>query len=431
MPGWARGFHGRLALVAAVAFAIRVLHALLVAPATSGVEDGFWFSQVAHSIAHGDGFTIFTGNLFGDDLATRVTAEHPPLYPLILAAAIKLGITGDEALRALGAPLGALTVILVGLIARRVAGDRAGIAAAALAAVYPLLIAADGALLAETLYAPLIAATLLTALKTVDRPTGARAAALGALTGLAILTRSEAILLLPLLIAPAAWLARERRALTLVTATATAALVISPWLIRNASTFDKPLLTTNAGGVLAQTNCHRAYHGRDLGYLVSACRTARRPGESEAESDDRWRDEGADYAGDHAGRVPVALAVRALRAFGLWQPFRSADEQGRSANVMKLGIVLYYPLVVLAIAGAIRLGRRRRSDLILVLAPIALAALTALAGYGSVRLRLPADLSLVVLAAAALFVQDRAEADDRRSLGGRDLEVLGRAHREP
>jgi hypothetical protein len=33
---------------------------------------------------------------------------------------------------------------------------------------------------------------------------------------------------------------------------------------------------------------------------------------------------------------------------------------------------------------------------------------TALASYGSLRLRLPADLTLVVLAAAGLFVEDRS-----------------------
>jgi hypothetical protein len=163
--------------------------------------------------------------------------------------------------------------------------------------------------------------------------------------------------------------------------------------------------------------------------LVSGCRRPRHRGESEAQSDDRWRDEGIDYAGDHAGRVPIAVAVRALRASGLWQPFRSAEEQGRSANVMKLGIVLYYPLLLLAIAGAIKLRRRRRSELIILLAPIVLALGTAMAGYGSVRLRLPADLSLIVLAATALLVQNRAQPDDRGALGGRDLEVLGGPHR--
>jgi 4-amino-4-deoxy-L-arabinose transferase-like glycosyltransferase len=405
MPAWTRGFRARLALIAAAALAIRLIHAIAVAPASEGIEDAFWFRQVAESIAGGDGFTIFSGDVFSGEVDRRATAEHPPLYALLLAAATKIGITTDEGLRALGSISGAVTVALIGLIARRVAGATVGLAAAAIAAAYPLLIAADGALLAETIYAPLIAGAVLTALHLIDRPGAKTAALLGAITGLAILTRSEAVLLLVLLVAPAAWFAKERRATTLATATVTAALVVSPWVIRNASTFDQPLLTTNAGGVLAQTNCHRAYHGDDLGYLVSDCRSQRRPDEDEAQSDDRWREEGLDYAGDNAGRVPVAVTVRALRAWGFWQPFRGTEEQGRSANVMRLGVVVFFPLLVLAVIGAFRL-RDQRAQLIVLLAPVALATLTAIASYGSLRLRLPADLSLTVLAAVGLFVKD-------------------------
>ena len=413
MPAWTRGFRARLALIAAAALAIRLVHALAIAPPTAGIEDGFWFGQVANSIADGDGFTIFSGDVLSGSGETRRTAEHPPLYPLLLAAAIKLGITGDEALRALGSISGTVTVVLVGLIARRLGGNGAGLLAAAVAALYPLLIAADGALLAETIYAPLIAAAVLTSLHLVDRPTPAKAVLLGAMTGLAILSRSEAILLLPLLVAPAALFARERRALTLMTATVTAILVISPWVVRNAQTFDQPLLTTNGGGVLVQTNCERAYRGDDIGYLVPDCRDPRRPGEDEADADDRWRGEGLNYAGDHAGRLPVVAAVRALRAAGLWQPFRSAEEQGRSANVMKLGIVVSYALIALAIVGASRL-RHRKKELAIVLAPVVLALLTAILTYGSIRLRIPADLSIAVL--AGLLVKNRSEPDDRRAL---------------
>ena len=42
--------------------------------------------------------------------------------------------------------VGTVTVVLVGLLARRVAGERAGLIAAAVAAVYPLLWLADGSL---------------------------------------------------------------------------------------------------------------------------------------------------------------------------------------------------------------------------------------------------------------------------------------------
>jgi len=48
--------------------------------------------------------------------------------------------SGEAGLRSLSAVFGTATIVLIGLMARRLAGDRAGLAAAALAATSPLLI---------------------------------------------------------------------------------------------------------------------------------------------------------------------------------------------------------------------------------------------------------------------------------------------------
>ena len=64
--------------------------------------------------------------------------------------------------------MGAATVALIGLLARRVAGDRAGLVAAAIAAVYPPLWMLDASLRSESLYAPLIALVLLLAYRLRD-----------------------------------------------------------------------------------------------------------------------------------------------------------------------------------------------------------------------------------------------------------------------
>src|SRR5205807_3574540 len=132
----------------------------------------------------------------------------------VLSVVSLLGGTGELAHRSLGALLGAGTIVLIGLLGRRVSGERVGILAAAIAAVYPILVAADGALMSETLYGLLIAAALLVALRLLDREPGLPlAAALGALVGLATLTRAEALLLLPLLAWPVAARAQARRLL--------------------------------------------------------------------------------------------------------------------------------------------------------------------------------------------------------------------------
>src|SRR3712207_9300748 len=103
-----------------------------------------------------------------------------------------------RSLRLLGAATGGATVALVGVLGRQLAGARAGLLAAGLAAVYPTLIAADGALMSESLFGLLVALSLLAAHRLLDAPGVGRALVLGALAGLAALTRGEALLLLPL-----------------------------------------------------------------------------------------------------------------------------------------------------------------------------------------------------------------------------------------
>jgi hypothetical protein len=91
-------------------------------------------------------------------------------------------------------------------------------------------------------------------------------------------------------------------------------------------------------------------------------------------------------------------AVRFLRVWALYQPFRSARDQGRSYNVMRLGIVFSWLLVPLAVIGAVAL-RRRGTPLLVLLAPIALVSVAAVITFGGVRYQVAADLALAVLAA--------------------------------
>ena len=185
------------------------------------------------------------------------TAAHPPLYPTVLAGLSLLGGDGVLAQRALGAFLGGVTIVLVALIGRRVGGDRVGLVAAAVAALHPVLVGADGAPMSESLYGLLVAACLLVALRLRERRGVGLAAALGALIGLAALTRSEALLLVILIGLPltlsGARAGRWRRALALCGA---CAVVLAPWTIRNWSAFDRPtLISHNDSTVLAGANC--------------------------------------------------------------------------------------------------------------------------------------------------------------------------------
>lgn len=393
-------FRARVGLIALAGLALRLGYVLGPARHTKGIGDWYFFHWGANLIADGHWFVDPFLHTFEGRLVP--SAGHPPLWELLLSGVSFLGGTSYLAHRALGCILGAATIVLVGLLGRRAGGERAGVTAAALAAVYPVMIAADGSLMSEGLYTLLVAAVLLAALRLRDRPDSRSAALLGGAVALAALTRSEALLLLPLLVLPVTLTRPAARLRLTAVALLTAAILIAPWTARNWAEFDRPvLISTNDGTLLAGANCGLTYHGEDVGFWNIEC-ISERTMRNEARQEARWRSEGASYAGDHARRLPVVLAVRLLRTFDLYQPRRMVRfAEGRLVRADQIGVAVYYLLVPFALAGGWLLRRSRR-DLLVLLAPVALVVALSLIGYGIPRFRAPAEVTIVVLAALAV-----------------------------
>ena len=303
MLGRPRGFAQTVALIVAGGVALRALVLLTIARHTVGIGDWWFYHWQAGLIAHGQGFLDPFQLLQGKAVPS---AGHPPLYPLLLAGMTKIGLGSTLGHRSLGLALGAVNIVLIALIARRVAGERAGIVAAVIAAIYPIFVGADTDLMAETLYGPLIAGALLAALHLLDRPAARTAAVLGALIGLAALTRSEALLFLPLLAAPVAWRGgRSGRALRVGASIAACVLVLVPWAIRNATTFDRFVpISTNDATVVAGANCGSTYHGVDMGGWNIKCISPRSAGDESVQAS-IWRRGGVHYATHHLGRLAI------------------------------------------------------------------------------------------------------------------------------
>jgi 4-amino-4-deoxy-L-arabinose transferase-like glycosyltransferase len=412
MPVRRGTFRGRLAAIVAGAVVLRLLYVLVLARHVPMAGDSQFFNGEANLVADHKGYIEpFVNAAFGTSVPT---AAHPPLYPTVLAGLSLVGLKSVLAHRALGAFIGGVTIVLVALIGRRVGGERVGLVAALVAAVYPLLVAADGAPMSESLYGMLIAACLLLALVLRERRTVGVAAALGAVIGLAALTRSEALLLLVLLGLPLVW-RHWRAALALVL---TCVVVLAPWTIRNYSVFHRfTLISHNDSTVLAGANCSRTYHGIDLGSWRFDCisqRTTFQEGKQAA----IWRREGIDYATSHAGRWPAVVPVRVLRTWDFWQPHRQVDlAEGRARWAETAGVIAYFLLLPLVVAGAVLLWRRDRGAASILLAPALLVTFSSAVGYGNPRFRHAFEMSIVVLASTAIvaFAERRRR---RRSAAG-------------
>jgi 4-amino-4-deoxy-L-arabinose transferase-like glycosyltransferase len=391
-----RSFALRLALITALGAALRVLQTQLVAPwPPRFFNDEAYYHTLAQLIARGEGF-VRPSEFFDEGLSVP-TAERAPLFPLALAGLAKLGVTGGDA-RLLGVLTGAGTIVGLGLLGRRLAGPRAGLLAAALAAVYPTLIAADGAMMTESLYGCLAAFSLLAAYRLLDAPSAGRALALGLVIGLAALARGEALLLMPLLLVPVVrrpggWRAAAVTCLAFV-------VVLTPWTVRNWIVFDRPvLIATEAGETLAGANCERSYYGEHVGAWAVSCVKFSGRG-TEAEELNELGREGIRYAGENLERVPAVLAARLARSWGVHP--RAQRPEGRAEWITTLGVALYFALLLPLAAYGFVLLRRRRTSVWILAAPFITVTVTTLITYGTPRFRHSAELALVVLAAVAL-----------------------------
>jgi len=387
-----RGFERRLALIAFAGLVVRVAYAIHNRDYTVQ-GDALTFHLEGGYVADGQGFhNIFDG---------RPTAEHPPLHILLIALVDLFGGHSFLSQRLALCVVGTGTVVLVGLAGRLLGGERLGLIAAGVAAVYPMLWLADGSLMSETTYAFFITAALLCALAYRRAPSPARAAGLGALIALAALTRGEGLALLVLLALPLAW-GRWRH---LAAVAAAAVVVLAPWTIRNLTTFDKPfLISTNSQGIWAGANCHQTYYTDQIGAWVFSC-YGPRPAGDESEQTVVYRDRGLRYLRHHTSRLPLVAAARLGRLWDVYKPwsqgtFFSALE-GRRPRATHLGLVVYWALLPLALAGALLLRGRRRG-LWVLLAPLLMVTLVGVTTYGTTRFRMAAEPSIVLLAAVAL-----------------------------
>lgn len=404
-----RGFPRRLAAIVAAGVALRALYLFTVARHVSGVGDWWFYHWQANDLA--------AGRFFVEPFRLRInhhefpSAGHPPLYPALLSIVSRLGGTSVMWHRSFGLLCGASSMALMGVLGRRVGGERLGLAAAGVCAAYPLMVVVDGALMSETAYTPLVILVLLAGFSALRRPRGGIAFWLGAAIGLAALCRSEAALLLPVLAWPVAvrggrgWLGRA------ALATLGCALVLAPWTIRNFVVFDRLVpISTNDATVLAGANCPGTYSGIDIGFWRLDC-LAPRKADDEAAQAAIWRADGLRYARAHAARLLVVIPVRILRTVSLYQPRRQVlFAEGRWIRGEQLAVAAFYLLALLSFVGARRL-RRAGTPLLVLLAPALVVLITVVTGYGHPRLRHVFEPSLMLMGAAgALWLWDQRAA---------------------
>jgi 4-amino-4-deoxy-L-arabinose transferase-like glycosyltransferase len=433
-----------LLVIVAVAFGVRVAYVAFAkagpctvslpggqtarSPSECAVGDQIFYNSEANFVADGHGFNEpFTGVL-RPGTEPGPAADHPPLTVTVLAPVSWLSERPpvswiiDEPLedhvrehRYAMVVLGTASVLLVGLLGRRAArSDTVGLVAAGIAALAPNVWVNDGLVMSETVTVLTVVGAMLAAFALRDRPGWWRAAALGALCGLAALARAELLLLVPLLAIPAALTVRgpaRARAELAVVATGVALLALAPWVVFNLARFDdRTFVSTNDGIALLGSNCEGVYHGTGTGLTApvvgaGGCLTPPPPGDQSVVARE-YRQEAFDYMRAHKGRVPAVVAARIGRTWGVFRPGDMVSYnvgEGRERWVTTLGMIAYYPTLIAAIGGVVVLARRRaRFALGVLLVPALIVTVGSAATYGQTRFRAAAEPSLAVLAAVGV-----------------------------
>ncbi|MDQ6805516.1 MAG: glycosyltransferase family 39 protein [Actinomycetota bacterium] len=357
-----------------------------------------------------EGWLIAHGHFFYTRLPYGILhagAWKPPGYPLWIGAWYALAGHHPLVVRLAQVPMGAMTIGLSWVLARRLFGARVATAAAFVVALYPLAFQYEGLVYSESLATPLTLAVLIVVL--TGTPTRRRAIACGLLLGVSLLIRASEVFLLAGVLVAWGLAAGSRRGIGLTAlATLVAVLVVSPWAVRNEMVLHGfvPLAIDDAAlyGTFNAQAAHDpvwpyAWRPNPPGYADLF--DPRHP-LSDIELHSKLEHRALSYIGAHPTSLLGAFFWNGLsRLWDIRHRSRSLTEvpfEGRSPLVTNLGLDIYDVLLPLALIGLWR-ARRRRALVLGVLAT-ALGAAIVFTGDSGTRYRAPLEPLIAVLACA-------------------------------
>lgn len=400
------------------------------------INDAGSYLRLASEIAHIGDFANDRRPGAGAGSTRGPSAYFPPGYPYFLALVDLIdGHTSTSRIhghtripggavhgaRLASAVLGTATVALVGLVALEGVGALVALIALAMAAVYPVFIGLSGTLVAENLATPLILAAVWAALRARrSSHVFAWLAGAGVLEALATLTHVNAlVVVIPLVVLawgalPGAAAAPRWRGLAppaLLVGCLVLALV--PWLVRNAVVMHRFVFITDETGItLVGTYNSASASYRPVPYKWriyygipgEQALIKQAPRLTEAQLSDRLESQALHYLANH----PLSLLVvafdnsrRLLELEGAFAWHASAAAISEPIGVARIGVIGFWILCLLAIAGALTRAARAAWRWLWT-APVLLWLSAALVNAETPRFREPVDPFLIVIGACAV-----------------------------
>jgi 4-amino-4-deoxy-L-arabinose transferase-like glycosyltransferase len=394
----------------ALALALRLAFALGYWVGKPLTGDEREYLSLARSLSQGKGF-VYDRDVLDQPVEP---VGRAPGYPVVLA------VTGGGRQPASSVPtsvkvvqsvVGALGVVLIGVLARRLAGPRAGAVATWIAVFYPPLVWISSYALSEVIVWPMalaIAWWFGEGAWAECRKLWLTGLGCGAATGAAVLVHPSMIVFL--LIA-SLWLVLRRRMAPATVFVLGALLVIAPWTVRNYRHYGRVVVVASEGGVTFWTGNNPLARGEgdlaanpEIGRAKQLLR-ARHAELPPEQMESVYYREALAWIGAH----PIQWAwLEVRKAFFLVVPI-GPSYRLHSARYYGATLVAYGLVLPVAVVGWVRLrSRRARLPGLWLLA--ASSALAALAFFPQERFRIPLIDPALIVCAGAAFADD-ANAD--------------------
>ncbi len=385
--------------------------------------------------------TLYT--LFGDRIAdglgyTRPTGEKIAYYPAgfpLTVGALKKG--GDIfgwgrsifSIKIMNGIFGAMTVVLLYLLTRRILDRRTGIVAALLLSIFPSQVYYTGTVLSEPLFTLLFVASIVVLLwKPWDRDGigYGRLFVVGLLLSYATMTRGITLMLPAMLLAVWFFYMRSKRRALLqaLVVWAGIAVLIVPWSVRNTVAFGT--LTgpsTNVGDDL----CIGNYLGAQGAFTLQGKCFANDAGKSASQVEIDRNREGVKIAikdvASHPFRMPKLIAQKAYWLLykdddGIW----AAESYGNDYFIPNFrrevlafaANSIYYATGVLVLAGGLAFVLAKDVRRLIVMLMLLYVLALPLVFFGDPRFHFPAiPLAVVIASATMVALWDAARAGRR------------------
>ena len=359
-------------------------------------SDELAYKSMAINLAEGKGIVDYMGN------HAMYNVGYPlfTLYPVFL-------IFGEDlfAARAFNALLGGLAILLCYAVAKEAGAGRLGGLLAALfwatylpASVYSVYLAK------ENLMIPIMLAAFLFVLRLLKKPSLLSAVYCGILFGLLALVGNAAVslggaLALALVLAPSPL---KRKFIYFATAVMCAALVASPWMIRNYQVLGSPVLNTNGG-----FNLYLGNNPSATGMFLSIADTPlgdtwhelRQQGEVQASQ--VLKEEAIDWITEN----PLAFVDLAFKkATYFWMPplHQGKSEQSSIEKIIRVLWAIQFLLLVIGALATLMIQQLRSREVALFWVAVASYTAVHILFYVIFRYRVPIMPFLCIMAALSL-----------------------------